>query len=64
MYTWRELVALYRLTDPAPPTNLQPRYNVCIGYRLGSDNCHYRQQHQNLHVLSCAMSAFAVAIGG
>jgi putative SOS response-associated peptidase YedK len=29
MYTWRELVALYRLTDPAPPTNLQPRYNIC-----------------------------------
>ena len=29
MYTWRELVALYRLTDPAPPSNLQPRYNIC-----------------------------------
>ena len=28
MYTWRELVALYRLTDP-PPSNLQPRYNIC-----------------------------------
>ena len=29
MYTWPELVALYRLTDPAPPSNLQPRYNIC-----------------------------------
>ena len=29
MYTWRELVALYRLTDPVPPSNLQPRYNIC-----------------------------------
>jgi putative SOS response-associated peptidase YedK len=29
MYTWRELVALYRLTDAAPPSNLQPRYNIC-----------------------------------
>lgn len=29
MYTWRELVRLYRLTDAAPPTNLQPRYNIC-----------------------------------
>ena len=29
MYTWRELVALYRLTDPAPSSNLQPRYNIC-----------------------------------
>ena len=29
MYTWRELVALYRLTDPAPPSNLQPHYNIC-----------------------------------
>jgi putative SOS response-associated peptidase YedK len=29
MYTWRELVALYRLTDRAPPSNLQPRYNIC-----------------------------------
>ena len=29
MYTWRELVALYRLTDQAPPSNLQPRYNIC-----------------------------------
>jgi putative SOS response-associated peptidase YedK len=29
MYTWRELVALYRLTDPSPPSNLQPRYNIC-----------------------------------
>jgi putative SOS response-associated peptidase YedK len=25
-YTWRELVALYRLTQPA--INLQPRYNI------------------------------------
>jgi putative SOS response-associated peptidase YedK len=25
-YTWRELVALYRLTQPA--VNLQPRYNI------------------------------------
>ncbi len=29
MYTWRDLVALYRLTDPSPPSNLQPRYNIC-----------------------------------
>ena len=29
MYTWRELVRLYRLTDPSPPSNLQPRYNIC-----------------------------------
>jgi putative SOS response-associated peptidase YedK len=29
MYSWRELVALYRLTDKAPPSNLQPRYNIC-----------------------------------
>jgi putative SOS response-associated peptidase YedK len=29
MYTWRELVALYWLTDPSPPSNLQPRYNIC-----------------------------------
>jgi putative SOS response-associated peptidase YedK len=29
MYTWRELVALYRLTDPSPLSNLQPRYNIC-----------------------------------
>jgi len=29
MYTWREVVALYRLTDPSPPSNLQPRYNIC-----------------------------------
>jgi putative SOS response-associated peptidase YedK len=26
-YTWREVVELYRLTSP--PSNLQPRYNVC-----------------------------------
>jgi putative SOS response-associated peptidase YedK len=25
-YTWRELVELYRLTQP--PRNLQPRYNI------------------------------------
>jgi putative SOS response-associated peptidase YedK len=29
MYTWREVVALHRLTDPSPPSNLQPRYNIC-----------------------------------
>src|SRR5476651_250393 len=29
MYTWRELVALYRIHDQAPPSNLQPRYNIC-----------------------------------
>ena len=29
IYTWRELVRLYRLTDPSPPSNLQPRYNIC-----------------------------------
>jgi putative SOS response-associated peptidase YedK len=28
MYTWEELVRLYRLTDPFM-TNLQPRYNIC-----------------------------------
>jgi putative SOS response-associated peptidase YedK len=27
IYTWAELVALYRLTMPA--SKLQPRYNVC-----------------------------------
>ena len=27
MYTWRELVELYRLTSPA--SNLQPRFNIC-----------------------------------
>jgi hypothetical protein len=34
MYTWRELVALYRLTDPSPPSNLQPRLGGLR--RLGS----------------------------
>jgi len=29
LYTWEELIALYRLTMPAPPSNLQPRYNIC-----------------------------------
>lgn len=29
MYTWQELVALYRLTMSAPVSNLQPRYNIC-----------------------------------
>jgi putative SOS response-associated peptidase YedK len=28
MYTWQELVALYRLSTP-PWSNLEPRYNVC-----------------------------------
>jgi hypothetical protein len=28
MYTWRELVALYRLTDPSPPSDLQPRHGL------------------------------------
>jgi putative SOS response-associated peptidase YedK len=28
MYTWPELVALYRLSTP-PSSNLEPRYNVC-----------------------------------
>ena len=27
MYTWQELIALYRLT--LGPSNLQPRYNIC-----------------------------------
>ena len=27
--TWAEIVALYKLALPAPPHNLQPRYNVC-----------------------------------
>jgi putative SOS response-associated peptidase YedK len=27
MYTWQELIALYRLT--LEPSNLQPRYNIC-----------------------------------
>jgi hypothetical protein len=28
--TWREIVALYRLTAPASPErNLQARYNIC-----------------------------------
>jgi len=26
--SWAEIVALYRLTDAAPPTNLRPRYNM------------------------------------
>lgn len=26
--SWAEIVALYRLTDTAPPTNLEPRYNM------------------------------------
>jgi len=29
MYTWEELVRLYRLTDPYMISNLQPRYNIC-----------------------------------
>jgi putative SOS response-associated peptidase YedK len=29
MYEWRELVELYKLTM-APPSNLQPRYNICL----------------------------------
>jgi putative SOS response-associated peptidase YedK len=27
LYSWPELVALYRLT--MPPVNLQPSYNIC-----------------------------------
>jgi len=29
MYTWEELIRLYRLTVPNIPSNLQPRYNIC-----------------------------------
>lgn len=29
MYTWEELIRLYRLTVPNVLTNLQPRYNIC-----------------------------------
>jgi putative SOS response-associated peptidase YedK len=29
MYTWEELIRLYRLTVPNAIPNLQPRYNVC-----------------------------------
>ena len=29
MYTWEELVKLYRLTDLYMNSNLQPRYNIC-----------------------------------
>lgn len=29
IYTWEELVRLYRLTDPYMISNLQPRYNIC-----------------------------------
>lgn len=29
MYTWEELVRLYRLTEPYMIRNLQPRYNIC-----------------------------------
>lgn len=29
MYTWEELVRLYRLTSPRNIPNLQPRYNIC-----------------------------------
>jgi putative SOS response-associated peptidase YedK len=30
MYTWEELIRLYRLTVPNIPSNLQPRYNICL----------------------------------
>jgi putative SOS response-associated peptidase YedK len=29
MYTWEELVRLYRLTDPYMISNFQPRHNIC-----------------------------------
>jgi putative SOS response-associated peptidase YedK len=29
MYTWEELIRLYRLTVPNVISNLQPSYNVC-----------------------------------
>jgi putative SOS response-associated peptidase YedK len=29
MYTWEELIRLYRLTLPNISTNLRPRYNIC-----------------------------------
>ena len=29
MYTWEQLVRLYRLTVPNVRSNLQPRYNIC-----------------------------------
>jgi putative SOS response-associated peptidase YedK len=33
--TWREIVALYRLTVPmTPERNLPPRYNICPTTRL------------------------------
>src|SRR5262249_51132417 len=28
MYSWRELVELYRLRLQAPPSNLEPRFNI------------------------------------
>ena len=30
MYTWEELIRLYRLIVPNVPSNLQPRYNICL----------------------------------
>ena len=49
MYTWRELVALYRIHDQSPPSNLQPRYNICpttqvdaVVWQDGSSTCYNR----------------------
>jgi len=29
MYSWRELVELYKLSLQQPPSNLEPRFNIC-----------------------------------
>ena len=29
MYSWRELVELYKLSLQSPPSNLEPRFNIC-----------------------------------
>jgi putative SOS response-associated peptidase YedK len=29
MYSWRELVELYKLGLQSPPSNLEPRFNIC-----------------------------------
>ncbi len=34
-YTWRELRDFLRLTQPNPPSNLPPRYNICPTDSIG-----------------------------
>ena len=47
-YTWRELVALYGLTQPA--TNLQPRYNIAPTATIDLLNAFARCQQSNARV--------------